>query len=151
MSNSASGTALVTGASAGIGAVYADRLARRGHDLVLVARDAARLEAIAARLRAATGRTVEVLRADLAVPAELRTVADRLGGDPAITMLVNNAGVSLNGGLLENGPAELERLIAVNVTTPTTILLNSPSSSGSGSNASGCGSNAARDGVRLTW
>ena len=58
-------TALVTGASSGIGAVYADRLARRGHDLVLVARDRAKLEALAARLKSETGVAAEVLAADL--------------------------------------------------------------------------------------
>jgi len=58
-------TALVTGASSGIGAVYADRLARRGHDLILVARDRARLEALAVRLARDTGRAVEILPADL--------------------------------------------------------------------------------------
>jgi short-subunit dehydrogenase len=115
------GTALVTGASTGIGAVYADRLAHRGYDLILVARDVARLETLATRLRAETGRTVEVLPIDLAVPAEVAKIQDRLSGDPAITMLVNNAGISLNGGLLENGPVELERLIAVNVTAPTLL------------------------------
>jgi uncharacterized protein len=58
-------TGLITGASAGIGAVYADRLARRGHDLILVARDETRLNALAERLRAEVGRSVEVLDADL--------------------------------------------------------------------------------------
>jgi short-subunit dehydrogenase len=66
MSNINKGTALVTGASSGLGAIYADRLAHRGYDLIVVARDAARLEALATRLRAATGRTVEILAADLA-------------------------------------------------------------------------------------
>ena len=111
----------MTGASSGIGAVYADRLAHRGYDLILVARNAARMEALATRLRAETGRTVEVLPGDLAVPADVAKVRDRLGSDPAITLLVNNAGISLNGGLLENGPAELERLIAVNITAPTLL------------------------------
>jgi short-subunit dehydrogenase len=115
------GNALITGASTGIGAVYADRLARRGYDLVLVARDQARLEALAARLRAETGRTVDILAADLAVPAKLAAVQQRIDNDPSLTLLVNNAGISLNGSLLENGPAELERLIAVNITAPTLL------------------------------
>ena len=117
----ASGTALITGASSGIGAVYADRLAHRGYDLILVARDAERMEALAARLRAQTGRVAEVLPADLATPAGLDPVQERLARDPAITMLVNNAGISLNGGLLDNEPAALQRLIAVNITAPTLL------------------------------
>jgi uncharacterized protein len=121
MSSNASGTAVVTGASSGIGAVYADRLAHRGYNLILVARDVARMEALAARLRNETGRTVEVFPADLARPADVAKVQDRLAGDQTVTMLVNNAGISLNGGLLENGPAELERLIAVNITAPTLL------------------------------
>jgi uncharacterized protein len=108
MTNKVAGTALVTGASSGIGAIYADRLAHRGYDLVLVARDEARME---------------VLPADLSVPSNVATVAQRLASDAAITMLVNNAGVSLNGGLLENGPAELSQLIAINITA-TTLLAN---------------------------
>jgi short-subunit dehydrogenase len=121
MANKVQGTALVTGASSGIGAVYADRLAHRGHDLILVARDKARMEAVASRLRAETGRTVEVLPADLSVPADVAKIEARLDGDPAITVLVNNAGVSLNGGLLQNGAPELVRLIAVNITAPTLL------------------------------
>jgi hypothetical protein len=115
------GIALVTGASSGIGAVYADRLAHRGHDLILVARDAARLEAVAERLRAETGRTIEVLPTDLSLPADVAKIERRLASDPAITVLVNNAGISLNGGLLQNGPAELQKLIAVNITAPTLL------------------------------
>ncbi len=121
MANELQGTALVTGASSGIGAVYADRLAHRGHDLILVARDLARLETVAGRLRAETGRSVEVLPADLSVPADVARIEARLDSDPTITVLVNNAGVSLNGGLLQNGAAELTRLIAVNITAPTLL------------------------------
>jgi short-subunit dehydrogenase len=121
MADQLQGAALVTGASTGIGAVYADRLAHRGYDLILVARDAGRMEALAKRLRAETGRRVEVLPADLADPAALARVEARLAGDPAVTLLVNNAGISLDGGLLDNGPAELQRLIAVNITAPTLL------------------------------
>lgn len=115
------GTALVTGASSGIGAVYADRLAHRGHDLVLVARDAGRLETLAAKLRAETGRSVDVLPADLADPVALARVQERLASDATVTMLVNNAGITLEGGLLENGPDRLRRLIEVNITAPTLL------------------------------
>lgn len=115
------GTALVTGASTGIGAVYADRLAKRGHDLVLVARDKARMEELAQRLVAETGRTVEVLVADLTDEADVARIEDRIAGDASLTLLVNNAGMSLNGSLLENGPAEFGRLIALNIETPTRL------------------------------
>ncbi len=121
MANNPKGTALVTGASTGIGAVYADRLAHRGHNLILVARNVPGMEAIARRLRAETGGTVEVLPADLTSHADVAKVEGRLASDPAITVLVNNAGMSLNGGLLENGAAELEKLIALNITAPTLL------------------------------
>ena len=109
------GLALITGASAGIGATYADRLARRGFDLLLVARNQARLDDVAARLRAETGVNVETLRADLTVPADIAQVAQRLSGDPAISMLVNNAGVGAGGALLGADTESLENMISLNV------------------------------------
>ena len=121
MSNPSKGLALITGASSGIGAVYADRLAHRGHDLILVARNTARLEARAEALRAKTGRKIEVLTADLANPYDLGRVEARLNQDEAITLLVNNAGITLKGGLLDSGPAELAGLIAINITAPTVL------------------------------
>ena len=121
MSNSSLGTALITGASTGIGAVYADRLARRGHDLILVARDAGRMQALAEKLRAETGRTVEVVPADLTDGDDLDRISKRLASDTAITLLVNNAGMSLNGGLLDNEAPQLERIITLNVTAPTLL------------------------------
>lgn len=121
MTSNPLGTALITGASTGLGAVYADRLARRGHDLILVARDGAKMEAIAQRLRAETGRAVEVLPADLTNGDDVARVAGRFGSDASITMLINNAGMSLNGGLLDNGAAALQQLIALNVTAPTLL------------------------------
>jgi len=121
MANASNGTALITGASTGIGAVYADRLAHRGYDLILVARNRARLEVLATRLTRETGRAFEVLPADLTVRGDLATIERRLTGDRGITVLVNNAGIALNGGLLENAPVEIERLIALNVTAPTLL------------------------------
>ncbi|MEA1676197.1 SDR family oxidoreductase [Nitrospirillum sp. BR 11163] len=113
---STKGTALVTGASSGIGATYADRLARRGYDLILVARNQGRLEEAAARLRAETGVTVEVLAADLANQADVETVEQRLRTDAAITLLVNNAGLGPKEGSLGSDIAYQDTMIAVNVT-----------------------------------
>jgi short-subunit dehydrogenase len=114
-------TALITGASSGIGAVYADRLARRGYDLVLVARDAAKLSALAAQLGAATGRKVETIAADLGVSTDLRRVEQRLAGDSSIAMLVNNAGLGAVKSLVDSTPEELDTLINVNVTALTRL------------------------------
>ncbi|NGM23919.1 SDR family oxidoreductase [Roseomonas stagni] len=108
-------TALVTGASTGIGALYADRLARRGHDLILVARDQARLDAVAARLRAETGRAVEVLPADLADDGALRGLEARLREDARIGVLVNNAGMAVAAPLLAADPGRLEAMVRLNV------------------------------------
>jgi short-subunit dehydrogenase len=114
------GTALITGASSGIGAVYADRLAQRGLNLVLVARDVARMQSLAERLRHETGAAIEIIPADLTADADVARIEQRLAaGD--ITLLVNNAGMSLNGSVLENGPEELGRIIALNVTAPTRL------------------------------
>ena len=79
------GLALITGASSGIGAVYADRTARRGYGIVLVARDARRFEEQAARLERDTEVRVEVLPADLTLKSALAAVEQRLSGDSALT------------------------------------------------------------------
>jgi NADP-dependent 3-hydroxy acid dehydrogenase YdfG len=88
------GTAFVTGASTGIGSVYADRLARRGYDLILVARNEEKLTALSARLKSETRRSVTVLCADLVKKADLIKVEATLRGDPSINVFVNNAGVA---------------------------------------------------------
>jgi uncharacterized protein len=124
MSNQLSkGTALVTGASTGIGAVYADRLAQRGYDLVLVARSQDRLDQVAAKIRSSTGRNVETLKADLAHPADVNRVAHRLSTDGSIAALVNNAGIGAVGKLFESDPAYYEQMIQINVTALTRLAL----------------------------
>ncbi|MCI3133637.1 SDR family NAD(P)-dependent oxidoreductase [Phenylobacterium aquaticum] len=112
---------LITGASSGIGATYADRFARRGHDLVLVARDGARMEAMAARLRQDTGVAIDVLPADLTKPDELSVVEARLRDDPAIGVLVNNAGASLGGGFVQQSTEAIAQLVALNTTAPVRL------------------------------
>src|SRR3954468_17611331 len=109
-------TALITGASAGIGAAYADRLAHRGHDLILVARDVSRLNALAERLRAEAGRSVEVLVADLSGRPDLLRIEQRLREDPSIAMLVNNAGVAVSGPMHGSDVDRLEAMVDINVT-----------------------------------
>lgn len=112
----ANSTVLITGASTGIGATYADRFARRGHDLVLVARDGARMEALAETLRADTGVAIDVLPADLTRDEDLRTVEARLRDDAAIGILVNNAGAGLGGGFVDQSADAMQQLIALNIT-----------------------------------
>ncbi|WP_355603691.1 SDR family oxidoreductase [Xanthomonas cannabis] len=112
---------LITGASAGIGAVYAERFAQRGHDLVLVARDQARLNALATRLQGAHGISVDVLQADLTQPADVGKVEARLRDDAQIGVLINNAGIAQSGGILEQNAETIERLIALNITALTRL------------------------------
>jgi short-subunit dehydrogenase len=115
------GTALITGASTGIGAVYADRLARRGYDLILVARDGAKLDTLAAQLQAATGRKVSTLQADLTASAGLRAVEQRLQEDGSIAMLVNNAGMGATAKLVDSDPQALDDMINLNVLALTRL------------------------------
>jgi short-subunit dehydrogenase len=115
------GTAVITGASSGIGATYADRLARRGYDLVLVARDAARMEVIAAKLRREVGVAIDVTPADLTEAQDLARVEARLRDDKAISLLVNNAGAAAPGGFAEPDLDVLEKLIRLNVTAVTRL------------------------------
>lgn len=114
-------TVLITGASSGIGAGYAERFARRGHDLVLVARDEMRLNLVAARLRSDYGIAVEVLPADLTESADLAVIEKRLSDDVAIEILINNAGTAQSGSFLQQIPESIENLIALNATAPTRL------------------------------
>jgi short-subunit dehydrogenase len=115
------GTALITGASTGIGATYADRLARRGYDLVLVARNKPHLEKLAKTLAAATGVHIQVLPADLTVEAELNRVEKVLRDDPSISLLVNNAGAATLGPLASADIERLDREIQLNIVAPTRL------------------------------
>ncbi len=122
MSSTASpGTALITGASTGIGATYAERLARRGFDLILVARSRPKLEALARTLAAETHVDVKVLQADLTAAADLQHVEGTLRTEPRLTLLVNNAGSATLGALAQADVGRLEREIQLNIIAPTRL------------------------------
>ncbi|HVR25903.1 MAG TPA: SDR family oxidoreductase [Candidatus Polarisedimenticolia bacterium] len=122
MDNSSSkGTVLITGASRGIGAVYADRLAKRGYDLILVARSQAPLKTLSTRLRSVTGRSINALAADLNDKADLAKVEATLRDDQSITMLVNNAGTASLAPLLEADVEKMDAMIGLNVTSLTRL------------------------------
>jgi uncharacterized protein len=112
---------LITGASTGIGAAYAERFARRGQDVVLVARDQGRMDALAARLQAQTGVKIEVLKADLTDPTDLARVEQRLREDKRIGVLVNNAGAAAHGTLANPDSKAIDSLISLNVTALTRL------------------------------
>src|SRR3989442_8406465 len=109
------GAALITGASSGIGAAYAERLARRGYDLTLVARNRRRLDALAARISDDTGRAVEVFVADLRKHEDLARVEAALKQDASLTMLVNNAEVGAVAPMMHSDVDMMEDMIKLNV------------------------------------
>lgn len=110
------GFALVTGASSGLGAIYADRLAKRGYDLILVARSEDRLRDVEKRIVAETARLVEVLPADLTNRADLARVEERLRNNTSITMLVNNAGLGAAAPLVHSDVDKMQEMVELNVT-----------------------------------
>ena len=121
MTTSTKGTALVTGASSGIGALYADRLARRGYDLILVARNRGRLDGLAKRVADETGRKIDVVTADLNNKADLGRVEQLLRDDANITLLVNNAGVGAAAPLLDSDVDKMDDMITLNVRALTRL------------------------------
>ncbi|KQV66139.1 SDR family oxidoreductase [Rhizobium sp. Root1220] len=121
MTQASKGTALVTGASSGIGAIYADRLAKRGYDLILVARNAERLSTLASKLTKETGRTIETVPADLGVKADLSRVEAILKSDRSIALLVNNAGFGGTAPLLGADVDKMQQMIELNVTALTRL------------------------------
>src|SRR2546426_4238735 len=115
------GAALITGASSGIGAAYAERLARRGYDLTLVARNRRRLDALACRISNETGRAVEVLEADLTKKEDLARIETILKQDARLTMLVNNAGAGTAAPLLQSDVDTMEKMIGLNIVAATRL------------------------------
>ena len=109
------GTALITGASTGIGAIYADRLAKRGYDLLLVARNQIRLAALANRLRDKTNRSVGTIAADLNNNADLARIEAALRTNASVTLLVNNAGIGAAAPLLNSDVEKMDEMIRLNV------------------------------------
>jgi short-subunit dehydrogenase len=109
---------LVTGATSGIGKVFARRLAGRGYDLLLVARDFARMDALAAELRMEHGVEVEVLRVDLSHDDEIERLAARIAGGPPLAMLVNNAGFGVKGLVARSDPGPQVAMLRLHTLAP---------------------------------
>jgi uncharacterized protein len=121
MSNSTKGTAVVTGASTGMGALYAARLARMGYDLIMVARNHNRLNQLASHITADTERTVEAVAVDLNDAHQLVSLEEKLRGDASITLLVNNAGMGTHTALLDSDVEQMNTMINLNVTALTRL------------------------------
>lgn len=115
------GKALITGASTGIGAIYADRLAKRGYDLILVARDEAKLNTVANKIKAETNVSIKVISADLTSKVELKHIENLLRTDNEISLLVNNAGLGAVTKLAESNIDEIETMISLNIIALTRL------------------------------
>ncbi|WP_209611270.1 SDR family NAD(P)-dependent oxidoreductase [Sphingomonas sp. PL20] len=116
------GTALITGASSGIGAVYADRLASRGYNLILVARNSGRLHKLATRLTDETGQSIEILSADLTEQSDLARIEKVVRADASITLLLNSAGVGVAPTLLAADSDKIQAMIALNIVAVTRLV-----------------------------
>ena len=117
------GKAVITGASAGIGKVYADRLAARGYDLLLIARRSALLQEVAENIRTAHGVKVETLVADLGATGDLNMVADRVANDADVTLLVNNAGTSKMASIADTGVTATAAMTDLNISALVRLSL----------------------------
>jgi short-subunit dehydrogenase len=115
------GTALITGASSGIGAVYAQRLAALGYDLILVARNEERLRAVADKVQQAYGSKVTIVRADLEQRDDLARVESLLRTDASVSLLVNNAGFGAVTPMLQSDVDRMEQMIDLNVKALTRL------------------------------
>lgn len=121
MPDRAAGTAVVTGASSAFGAAYARGLAERGHALVLVGRNEAKLGAVASEIVGATGATVETLVADLTDAGQSAKLEQRLSADESLEILVNSAGLARFSPVAGLDPGSLEQQVALNITVPTRL------------------------------
>jgi uncharacterized protein len=110
--------AVVTGASAGIGKVFAQKLAARSYDLIVVARDTSRLESLRQELEGKYGTTVEVFPADLTIDTDVSLLAERMTQSPRLALLVNNAGFGTRGAMVDASPARQEAMIQLHVMAP---------------------------------
>ncbi len=110
--------AVVTGASAGIGKVFCERLAARGYDLIVVARDGNRLEALKQDLEQRHDIAVEVFPADLTIDTDVSLVAERLAWSSQFALLVNNAGFGTRGMLADASPAQQEAMLRLHILAP---------------------------------
>ena len=115
------GTAVITGGSSGIGALYADRLASRGYDLVLIARSADKLERVADRISSKTGRKVEIFPADLSDPLDIARVELLLSRNSDITLFINNAGFGATSPLIDSDVDAMSAMISLNVEALTRL------------------------------
>ncbi|PYG48710.1 hypothetical protein DEU53_105127 [Pantoea sp. AG1095] len=113
--------ALITGASSGIGATYAKQLAARGTNLILVARDEARLNLLAQSLRESHGVEVSVLAADLTNHDDLQRVDHEIQQNKAITLLVNNAGMTVEGEFIDGDIAKIQTMLTLNIVALTQL------------------------------
>lgn len=121
MSDATKGTAVVTGASTGMGAIYAARLAKMGYDLIIVARNHNRLNQMASHITADSQRNVEVVAADLNDAGQLAALEMKLRHDASITLLVNNAGIGTHTPLVDSDVDQMTTMINLNVTALTRL------------------------------
>lgn len=120
-SASPKGTALITGASSGIGAVYADRLAKQGYDLILVARSQDKLSALASKITDESGRNISSITADLTHKPDLLKIEEVLKTNNDISLLINNAGIGSIATVSDTDADEMEKMIALNITALTRL------------------------------
>ena len=120
-STNSKGTAVITGASGGIGAVYADRFAKRGYDLLLIARDGKRLGDVAKRLSEQYGTKTGTIVTDLTDRTALLKLEAQLQADKSVSVLVNNAGFGGTKSLVDSSVDDLENMIFLNVTALTRL------------------------------